>query len=96
MTNEDLDSFRTRRLLWPRNDGSAHGIDIKFDSQAEGVMMKKIIKEWIATHSDGEFYLGHNVLCFYTPKDAMAFKLADCMGKAQVEFELKKGMTQRL
>jgi len=51
---------------------------------------KKFLKEWIGTSSSGEFYLGHNTLCFYTEKDAVMFKLADYVGKASVFYELQK------
>lgn len=96
MTNEQLDSFRVRRVLWPRNDGTAHVFTIEFSGAMEGVKVKKILKEWIATHSVGEFYLGHNVLAFYTDIDATAFKIADCMNKVKVEYELKKHYAQRI
>ena len=93
MTNEQLDSFRERRLLFPRNDGTAHVFDIPYPNAVEGMHIKKILKEWIATCSTGEFYLGQHVLAFYSEKDAMMFKLADYIGKATTEYMLKKEVT---
>ena len=96
MTDDEQDSFRVRRLLWPRNDGTAHVFPVEFDTAMEGIKMKKILKEWIDTHSVGEFYICHNVLAFYTGIDATAFKIADCMAKVKVEHELKKHHAQRI
>jgi hypothetical protein len=90
MDDVQKDSFLVRRILRPRNDGTAHVFEIPFKNRSEGVQLKKILKEWIALYTVGEFYLGHNVLCFYTDKDAVAFKIADCVGKATAEYELKK------
>lgn len=89
MTEFERDSMRERRLLWPRNDGTAHVFTLPCEGSS-GMAFKKFLKEWIATSSSGEFYLGHNVLSFYTEKDAMMFKLADYVGKASVFYELQK------
>jgi len=89
MTEFERDSMRARRLIWPRNDGTAHVFTLPC-AGSDGMKLKKFLKEWIATSSSGEFYLGHNVLCFYTEKDAMMFKLADYVGKASVFYELQK------
>ena len=87
---QELRAFRERRLLWPRNDGTAQVFIIPDSGGSAGMHMKKILKDWIASHTSGEFYLGHNTLCFYSEKDAVAFKIADCVKKAQVEYRLRK------
>ena len=89
MTDEERDNMRDRRVLWPRNDGTAHVFNLSCKG-SEGMKLKKFLKEWIGTCSTGAFYLGHDVLAFYTEQDAVMFKLADYVGKAQVMYELVK------
>jgi len=86
MNSKEKDSMRSRRILWPCNDGTAN----VFELPGNDMVFKKILREWLATHSTGRFYLGHNVLCLYSRKDATAFKMFDVIAKCKVEYELKK------
>jgi len=90
MNDAERDSLRGRRILWPCNDGTAYVFDLPDCSNAvTRFEFKKYIKEWLATCTTGEFYLGYNVLCLYTEQDAMAFKLYDVLTKCKVEYALK-------
>lgn len=90
MTTVGKVELRERRKLWPVNDGTAHVFDIPDTLAAERMKLRNILMGWINNHTTGEFYLGHNTLCFYDDKDAMAFTIYGAMDKCVEEFKLER------
>jgi len=81
MTRTEQDSLRARRLLQPvvaRQAGNLFEVPSR-------IITKKKLKEWIGTHTTGEFYLCADVLYFLNDKDAMAFTLYDVRNKIDTE-----------
>jgi len=77
MTRTEQDSLRARRLLHPvvaRQAGNLFEVPTT-------IKAKKNLREWLGTHTTGEFYLGANVLYFLNDKDAMAYTLYDVRNK---------------
>ncbi len=81
-------NLRNRRLLWPVSVcKSSQLFDLPVTFATNG--FRKLLVEWIAEHTVGEFYLSSTVLYFCEEQDAMAYKLYDARAKCEMFVKLK-------
>jgi len=80
LTKAQRDSLRERRLLWPvkaAREGNIFQFPLDY-------RLRNRVLDWLAAYTEGEFYLGPNILYFCNDKDAMAYTLYDVRNKAEI------------
>jgi hypothetical protein len=79
ITKEQRESARNRRLLWPQ---TARRVENVFEFPLD-YGLRNLVLDWIAVYTQGDYYIGANVLYFVEDQDAMAYRLYDVRNKCE-------------